>query len=407
MSLRSGSRLGPYEVVSLIGVGGMGEVYRARDTKLKRDVALKVLPDAFIGDHDRLARFQQEAEILASLKHPHIAGIYGVEEADGIQALVLEHVDGATLADRIADGPLPLDEALRIAQEIADALEAAHEHGVIHRDVKPANIKLLSDGSVKVLDFGLAKVLDPAAGGTERSESPTITSPALTRMGVILGTAVYMSPEQARGRDVGKRSDIWAFGCVLYEMLAGCRAFNGNDVSETLAFVITKDPDWNALPSAVPKAILTLLRQCLQKKARHRLRDVGDARLAIEDALGDLAAGTSVGSRPVGPRSTGRRAVIWISYPLVALSAAGLTLVTVQRRADAPPVSPKRLVLQLPEGDQLAFGDAAPVGEGRPALAISPDGTGIGRTVGRVLHAHTSQEGGAFWRRCGNAVRGA
>jgi eukaryotic-like serine/threonine-protein kinase len=355
----------------------MGEVYRARDTKLKRHVALKVLPDAFIADHDRLARFQQEAEILASLEHPHIARIYGVVEADGMQALVLEFVDGTTLADRIADGPLPMDEALQIAQEIADALEAAHEHGVIHRDLKPGNIKLLPDGSVKVLDFGLAKVLDAPSDGRDLSESPTITSPALTRMGVILGTAAYMSPEQARGKKVGKRSDVWAFGCVLYEMLAGCRAFDGNDVSETLAFVITKEPDWSALPLDAPRPALALLRWCLQKQVRHRLRDIGDARLAIDDALTELGGDTSVGSRPEGRRSEARRPLFWVTYAVVALSAVSLTLVAMPRRADVPLVSPKRLVLQLPAGDQLAFGEAAPVGEGRPALAISPDGSRI------------------------------
>ena len=233
----------------------MGEVYRARDTKLKRDVALKVLPDQFIADHDRLARFQREAEVLASLNHARIASIYGVEEANGVQALVLEMVEGPTLADRIALGPIPLDEALPISSQIADALEAAHEHGVIHRDLKPGNIKVLPDGSVKVLDFGLAKVLDPDVDGSGHSQSPTITSPAMTRIGVVLGTAAYMSPEQARGRGVDKRSDIWAFGCVLYEMLTGSRAFEGGEVSDTLAFVITKEPDWSALPSGLPPAV--------------------------------------------------------------------------------------------------------------------------------------------------------
>jgi eukaryotic-like serine/threonine-protein kinase len=387
MSLKVGSRLGRYEVVSLLGRGGMGEVYRARDTKLKRDVALKVLPEEFTADHNRLARFQREAEVLASLNHSHIASIYGLEEAEGAQALVLELVDGTTLSDRIAHGPIPLDEALPIAQQIADALEAAHEHGVIHRDLKPGNIKVLSDGSVKVLDFGLAKVLDLSVDGSDPSQSPTITTPAVTRLGVILGTAAYMSPEQARGKGVDKRSDIWAYGCVLYEMLTGSRAFDGDDVSDTLAFVITKDPDWAALPSAIPPAVRALLRHCLQKSVRLRLRDIGDARLAIDDALAELGADTPVGSLVTGARTPGRRSLPWIYLSLVVLSAVGLTLLLTQRRAEAPPTGPKRLVLQLPTGDQLAFGESAPVGEGRPSLAISPDGARIvyvGRRAGSV-----------------------
>ncbi len=365
----------------------MGEVYRARDSKLKRDVALKVLPDQFIADHDRLARFQREAEVLASLNHARIASIYGVEEADGVQALVLEMVEGPTLADRIALGPIPLDEALPVSSQIADALEAAHEHGVIHRDLKPGNIKVLPDGSVKVLDFGLAKVLDPDVDGSGHSQSPTITSPAMTRLGAILGTAAYMSPEQARGRGVDKRADIWAFGCVLYEMLTGSRAFEGGEVSDTLAFVITKEPDWSALPSGLPPAVPALLRRCLQKSARLRLRDIGDARLAIDDALAQLRAGTQEGSLVADARTSGRRALRWISLPLVALSAIGLTLLSMPRRPEAPAARPTRLVLQLPAGDELAFGEAAPVGEGRPAVAISPDGTRIvyvGRRAGSV-----------------------
>ena len=386
MSLRTGSRLGPYEVVSLIGVGGMGEVYRARDTKLKRDVALKVLPEAFLTDHDRLARFQQEAEVLASLNHSHIASIYGVHEADGTQALVLELVDGETLADRIARGPVPFEEALQIARQIADALDLAHQHGVIHRDLKPANIKLLPDGSVKVLDFGLAKILETPGRGGDRLESATVTSPALTRMGVILGTAAYMSPEQARGNTVDKRSDIWAFGCVLYEMLAGSRAFDADGVVDTLALVVTKDPDLNALPSDVPPGVLALVRHCLQKREHLRLRDIGDARLAIDDALAEPGAGTTVGPRRTDARPAGR-ALNWAAYPLVAVAGAGLTLLVTPRRAETPPTNPTRLVLQLPSGDELAFGESAPVGEGRPSLAISPDGTRVvyvGRHAGTV-----------------------
>jgi serine/threonine-protein kinase len=242
----------------------MGEVYRARDTKLNRDVALKVLPEALALDPDRLARFKREAQVLASLNHPNIAAIYGLEESDRVRALVLELVEGPTLADRIAHGAIPLDEALPIARQIADALEAAHEHGVVHRDLKPANIKVRADGAVKVLDFGLAKAFD--GGPTSNlSQLPTITSPAMTGVGVILGTAAYMSPEQARGKPVDKRADIWAFGCVLYEMLTGSRAFCGETVSETLADVMKSEPRWTALPPETPAALRSIVRRCLEK----------------------------------------------------------------------------------------------------------------------------------------------
>src|SRR4026209_1930509 len=240
MNLSPGTRIGPYEIVSMVGAGGMGEVYRARDPKLQRDVALKILPDVFASDSDRLARFQREAGNLAAPKHPHIAGIYGFEENAGIYALALEFVDGETLADRIARGPIAIEEALPMATQVAEALEAAHEQGIIHRDLKPANIKLRPDGTVKVLDFGLAKVLEPASVlGVDATASPTITSPAmLTGVGVLLGTAAYMSPEQARGKTVDERTDIWAFGCVLYEMLTGRRLVQGETISDTLAAVL-------------------------------------------------------------------------------------------------------------------------------------------------------------------------
>src|SRR2546428_194024 len=251
MPLSAGARLGPFEILSAIGAGGMGEVYRARDTRLKREVAIKVLPEAFAQDPDRLARFQREAELLATLNHPNIAHIYGFEESDDVKAFVLELVDGPTIADRMAQGAVPLDQALPIAKQIAEALEAAHEQGVIHRDLKPANIKLRPDGTVKVLDFGLAKAMEPATGSSPSvSMSPTITTPAMTQAGMILGTAAYMSPEQARGKGVDKRSDIWAFGAVLFEMLTGARAFAGDDVSDVLASVLAREPDWARLPPA-------------------------------------------------------------------------------------------------------------------------------------------------------------
>src|SRR5712671_1659320 len=253
-------RLGVYEVTAPIGAGGMGEVYRARDTKLNRDVALKILPAAFASDPDRMARFQREAQTLAALNHPNVAHIHGLEESDGVRALVMELVEGEDLAQRIARGAIPIDEALPIAKQIAEALEAAHEQGIIHRDLKPANIKVRDDGTVKVLDFGLAKALDvvPAAG--DLSDSPTMTSPAMTGMGVILGTAAYMSPEQAKGKPADKRSDIWAFGCVLYEMLTGRRAFAGDDVSDVFASVLAREPDWTRLPLGFSPVLVTYIK---------------------------------------------------------------------------------------------------------------------------------------------------
>ncbi|PWT84170.1 MAG: serine/threonine protein kinase, partial [Blastocatellia bacterium] len=252
MPLSLGSRLGPYEILSLLGAGGMGEVYRARDTRLNRDVALKVLPEIFAADPHRLARFQREAQLLASLNHPNIAAIHGFEESQGVQALILELVDGPTLADRLARGPMPLDEALPIVRQIAHALEAAHEQGIVHRDLKPANIKLRSDGTVKVLDFGLAKALEPAASvPADVTASPTITSPAMTRAGVILGTAAYMSPEQARGEATDKRTDIWSFGVVLHEMLTGKRPFGGDSVADTLASILKETPDLDRVAAKV------------------------------------------------------------------------------------------------------------------------------------------------------------
>jgi serine/threonine protein kinase len=265
----------------------MGEVYRARDSKLKREVAIKVLPADVAGDRERLARFQREAEVLASLNHPHIAHVYGIEDG----ALVMELVEGEDLSQRVARGPVPLDEALPIARQIAEALEAAHEQGIIHRDLKPANIKVRDDGTVKVLDFGLAKAFqDPKTPGPQDpSHSPTITSPAMTQRGVILGTAAYMSPEQAKGKPVDKRADIWAFGCVLYEMLAGKRAFKGEDVTDTITAVMRDVPDWHALPVQTPPAIRTLLRRCLEKDARRRPPHIGIARMEIEDAMTSTA----------------------------------------------------------------------------------------------------------------------
>ena len=259
MPLSPGTTLGPYSVTAKIGEGGMGEVYQARDTKLDRDVALKVLPEAFTADPDRLARFEREAKVLASLNHPNIGSIYGLEEAEGVKALVLELVEGPTLADHIKQGAIPIDEALPIAKQIAEALEAAHEQGVIHRDLKPANVKVKADGTVKVLDFGLAKAFQ-----TDPSSATTVTATG-TETGAILGTPAYMSPEQARGRPVDKRTDVWAFGCVLFEMLTGHRAFGADTHSDTLAAILGRDPNWQELPSAARSGLAGLLRRCLRK----------------------------------------------------------------------------------------------------------------------------------------------
>src|SRR5688572_11122419 len=272
----------------------MGEVYRARDSKLKRDVAIKVLPADVANDPERLARFQREAEVLASLNHPNIAHVYGVEDpstGSGRAALVMELVEGDDLAQRISRGPLPIEEALPIAMQIAEALEAAHEQGIIHRDLKPANVKIRNDGTVKVLDFGLAKALDPGSGirqpgsANALANSPTITTPAMTMRGMILGTAAYMSPEQARGKPVDRRADIWAFGCVLYEMLTGRRAFAGEDISDTIAEVLKSAVDYTALPAGTPPSIDAVLRRCLEKDPRKRAPHIAVARLAIEDAM--------------------------------------------------------------------------------------------------------------------------
>ena len=326
IALPSGTRLGSYEILSALGAGGMGEVYRAKDSKLKRDVALKVLPADVAGDRERLARFQREAEVLASLNHPNIAHIHGLEEADGVTALVMELVEGEDLSQRIARGAIPIDEALPIAKQIADALEAAHEQGIIHRDLKPANIKVRPDGTVKVLDFGLAKALDQGSGiGDQRSghlaNSPTITSPAMTMHGTILGTAAYMSPEQAKGRPADKRADIWAFGAVLYEVLTGRRLFNGDSVAETIGFVTTREPDWTALPVATPPSLRRLLARCLMRDPKLRLRDIGEARIALADTGAAADHDSNGGAPPLHPL---RRAVLMAGAVTLSVITTGI-----------------------------------------------------------------------------------
>jgi serine/threonine protein kinase/Tol biopolymer transport system component len=295
MTLLVGAQVGVYEILSALGAGGMGEVYRATDTVLKRQVALKILPPEVANDPERVARFQREAEVLASLNHPNIAHLYGLERSGGTLALVMELVEGPTLADRIAKGAIPLDEALPIAKQIAEALEVAHEQGIIHRDLKPANIKVRDDGTVKVLDFGLAKAMEPAAVmRTSVSMSPTITTPAMTLAGIILGTAAYMSPEQAAGRSVDKRSDIWSFGVVLWEMLTGKQLFAGETISHTLADVLRAEIDFSSLPAKTPQSVRTLLRRCLDRDVKRRLRDVGEARIATDQAIADPQGGATL-----------------------------------------------------------------------------------------------------------------
>jgi serine/threonine protein kinase len=354
-----GTTLGPYRVVSKLGAGGMGEVYRALDRKLNRDVALKILPDAFASDPDRLARFKREAQVLASLNDPHIGAIYGFEDSGSVHALVLELVEGPTLADRIAAGPIPLDQALTIARQLAEALEAAHDQNIVHRDLKPANIKVRDDGTVKVLDFGLAKALEPATGmRVDVTNSPTITTPArMTGVGTILGTAAYMSPEQAKGREADKRSDIWAFGAVFYEMLTGKRPFDAEDVSSTLAKVIEREPDWTRLPPDAPAAVTRLLGRCLEKDPRRRLRDISDLRFDIEEAANR--------SRVPVPAALGRsrpqRYREWIASAIAAVGIVAAAAVLVRDINRPAPLETMLQVVTPPTSDAVS-------------MAVSPDG---------------------------------
>jgi serine/threonine protein kinase len=381
MELTVGTRLHVYEIMAAIGAGGMGQVYRARDTRLGRDVAIKVLPSNVAIDADRLVRFEREAQVLASLNHPNIATIYGVEDATGTPALVMELVDGPTLADTILRGAIPIRDALPIARQIADALEAAHEQGIIHRDLKPANIKVRPDGAVKVLDFGLAKAFDPAASQSGSAlNSPTITMHA-TRSGVILGTAAYMAPEQARGKAVDRRADIWAFGVVLYEMICGTRLFGAEEISDTLARVLTKEPDWATLPANTPEPIQRLLRRCLDKDPKRRLASASDARLEIDDALREPVRPAS------GPsRTDGRSIRLWQSIAaLVTLIA--LALSAWMFRPSAPqPVS--RVDVALPEG--TTRGDY---------MSVSPDGRKVVLTAGPPSGLWVRDLGSLEWRR--------
>ena len=361
--------MGPYEILDAIGAGGMGEVYRARDTKLGRNVALKVLPAAFASDPERMARFRREAQVLASLNHPHIGAIYGFEDSGSVHALVMELIEGPTLADRIAHGAILLDDALPIAQEIAEALEAAHERGIVHRDLKPANIKITPEGNVKVLDFGLAKAIEGDATSTDIQNSPTISRMA-TQAGIILGTAAYMSPEQAKGKSVDRRTDIWAFGCVLYEMLTGRHAFEGETVTDTLAAVIRAEPDWTLLPSKTPQTIRSLLQRCLTKDSKQRLQSIGEARIAIEDILsGSPDAAPSAGApRELTPQNKWLRALPWAALAVVLAVTAGLFAAGYIARAPRPLPA---IVSQItpPADEKFVFAGTSPA-----PPALSPDG---------------------------------
>jgi eukaryotic-like serine/threonine-protein kinase len=355
MPLAAGTKLGPYEIIAQIGAGGMGEVYRGRDTKLQREVAIKVLPEVFANDPDRSTRFTREALLLASLNHPGIAQIYGVEE----RALIMELVPGPTLADRIASGPIPLEEALPLAAQIAEAVEYAHDHNVVHRDLKPANVKITPEGAVKVLDFGLAKALADDPDYSDPRNSPTLTMTA-TRMGVVLGTAAYMAPEQAKGKPVDRRADIWAFGVVLYEMLSGNPLHQGETVAETMASVILKEPKLDGLPADTPPAIKTLLRRCLEKDPKQRLQAIGEARILLRNAMPSDAE-----PAPPPVAATPRRPLIWIVA--AAVFAIAFTLALALWAPWRKPPAAEVIRFQVLPPEKMSFAYAAPP-------AISPDG---------------------------------
>jgi eukaryotic-like serine/threonine-protein kinase len=363
MTLPSGTRLGPYEILAGIGAGGMGEVYRAKDSVLGRDVAIKVLPDAFLLDVERVARFEREARVLASLSHPHIASIYGFEQSGHLRGIILELVEGPTLADRLKTGAIPVPEALAIARQIADALDAAHEKGIIHRDLKPGNIKVGPGGIVKVLDFGLAKMDADDGLSVDLSQSPTMAD-GRTRPGFILGTAGYMSPEQARGKPTDKRTDIWSFGCLLYEMLTGRMAFAGETVSDSIAGILGRDPDWGLLPSATSVPVRRILQRCLERDPRERLRDMGDVRHELDQVLVDLRLSTTSSgaiSEGAGGRKSSRR---WAASAAGLMLATGLGLASVfLLRQKAPRPAVVEPPLQLTD-----FNDSA------IHPAVSPDG---------------------------------
>ena len=363
MPVTAGKRIGSYEIVSAIGKGGMGEVYRARDTRLDRHVAIKTLPEEFENDPDRLARFEREAKTLASLNHPNIAAIYGLEQYEGSHVLVLELVEGATLADQLKRGALPLEDSLKIALQITEALEAAHEKGIIHRDLKPANIKVTPDGKVKVLDFGLAKAMSEPAQDVNLSDSPTI-SVAATQHGVILGTAAYMSPEQARGKAIDNRTDIWAFGCVIFEMLTGQAAFEGETISDVISAVLRASPDWTRMPAETPEAIRQLLHRCIEKDRKERLPHIGSARIEIREALSGRQMDV-----PVAQRVTARSNRVWLSVSILMTIIAAIAIALALRPSPQPPE--RRLEIMTPPTTEVTSFAIAPNGQAIVFEAIS------------------------------------
>jgi len=396
MALTSGTRIGSYEILSPIGAGGMGEVYRARDAKLGREVAIKVLPASFARDAERMARFEREAKVLASLNHPNIAAIYGFEDSGGTHALVMELVEGPTLSDRIGAAaaaisptttglksaspqasqarPVPIDEALRIARQIADALEYAHEKGIVHRDLKPANIKISRDDAVKILDFGLAKAVQGEVSDADIANSPTLTHMA-TMQGVLLGTAAYMSPEQAKAKVVDRRADIWAFGCVLYEMLTGKMAFSGETVTDTLAAIIKEEPDWSQLPAATPTRVRVLLQRCLQKDPKQRLRDIGDARISLDEVISGVSEPSTTKTANI-PAPSWHRSLPWVLFGATAIALGAL--VAGLKFAPAKPAPGELMRLEIP----------TPQETGDIVFALSPDGRELAftaRDAGGVL----------------------
>ena len=358
-----GQTISHYRILEKLGEGGMGEVYRAEDTTLKREVAIKVLPERFTQDAERLARFEREAQLLASLNHPNIAAIHSFEHSDGVHFLAMELVEGETLAERVAKGPLPVEEALEVCRQIAEGLEAAHESGVIHRDLKPANVNLTPEGKVKILDFGLAKALEGEIPAADISHSPTRTD-EMTSAGVILGTAAYMSPEQARGKPVDKRTDIWAFGCVLFEALTGRQEFGGETISDCIAKVLQKEPDWEALPDETPWGIQRLLRRCLQKDSHERLQHIGDARIEVSEALSEPFAVTPPGVEAPPPRSSWRQILPWALFGIMVIVAMTLALVDSDETPER--MGSIRFSIPVPEGVTLVH---------QPS--ISPDGKRI------------------------------
>ncbi len=422
MAIQLGSHLGPYEVLAAIGAGGMGEVYRARDPKLGRDVAIKVLPDEFARDAERLARFQREAKFLASLNHPNIASIYGLEDSGGTRALVMELVEGPTLADRIRSGAIPMDEALPIARQICEALEYAHERGIVHRDLKPGNVKVTQDDNVKILDFGLAKAVEGEAASAQRvhvsgllhrmenllegdtASTDIASSPALseivTRPGILLGTVAYMSPEQAKGKLADRRADIWAFGCVLYEMLTGKTAFRGESTTDTLASVIRAEPDWSQLPATTPPHVRVLLRRCLEKDVRQRLQAIGDARISIEEVLSGSPEPTAA-ALPLHPENQWR---LWLVSGIAGLFFLAMMLLAFLYFHERPPGG-EVTRLEIPMPEKVAVGDFALSQDGRKLafIGIGADGQtrvwlrSLETLEARPLDGTEGADGWPFW----------